>query len=61
MLVKSAGKIPAQRSSTYRILKEFSEVADDLPLPLDTANPKMFGSYQELIKIDKYRYAEMKR
>ena len=60
-VVKSAGKIPAQRSSTYRILKEFSEAADDLALPLDTADPTTFGSYQELIKIGKYRYTEMKR
>ncbi|HMK58984.1 MAG TPA: 7,8-didemethyl-8-hydroxy-5-deazariboflavin synthase subunit CofH, partial [Nitrososphaeraceae archaeon] len=60
-VVKSAGKIPAQRSSAYRILKEFSEAADDLALPLDTADPTTFGSYQELIKIGKYRYTEMKR
>ena len=33
-VVKSAGKIPAQRTSTYRILKELSEVADDLLYPL---------------------------
>jgi FO synthase subunit 2 len=60
-VVKSAGKTPAQRSSTYRILKEFSEAADDHALPLDTADPATFGSYQELVKIGKYRYAETKR
>ncbi|MDP9197393.1 MAG: 5-amino-6-(D-ribitylamino)uracil--L-tyrosine 4-hydroxyphenyl transferase CofH [Thermoproteota archaeon] len=61
LAIKSAGKTPAQRSSTYRILKKFSEGEEDPGLPLDNVDPTKFGSYQELIKIDKYRYAGIKR
>lgn len=59
-LIRATGKIPAERSTTYKILKEFGEL-DYIPaLPLDEANPMQFGSYQELIKIDKYRYKDLK-
>jgi 5-amino-6-(D-ribitylamino)uracil---L-tyrosine 4-hydroxyphenyl transferase len=59
-LIRAAGKIPAERSTTYKIIKEFGEL-DYIPaLPLDEANPIQFGSYQELIKIDKYRYKDLK-
>jgi FO synthase subunit 2 len=58
-LIRAAGKIPAERSTTYKILKEFREFDDDSAQPLDEVSPTQFGSYHELIKIDKYRYKDL--
>ena len=59
-LVREAGRIPAQRSTTYRILNEFPELDDFTISPLDKAEPSQFGSYRELIKLDKYRYEHLR-
>jgi 5-amino-6-(D-ribitylamino)uracil---L-tyrosine 4-hydroxyphenyl transferase len=58
-LIRAAGKIPAERSTTYKILKEFREFGDESAQPLDEVSPTQFGSYHELIKIDKYRYKDL--
>jgi FO synthase subunit 2 len=58
-LIRAAGKIPAERSTTYKILKEFREFDDESAQPLDEVSPTQFGSYHELIKIDKYRYKDL--
>ncbi len=55
-LVRESGRVPAQRTTMYRILKEFAESDNVAGLPLDNADPSQFGSYSELIKLDKYRY-----
>jgi 5-amino-6-(D-ribitylamino)uracil---L-tyrosine 4-hydroxyphenyl transferase len=55
-LVRESGRVPAQRTTMYRILKEFAEPDNVAGLPLDNADPSQFGSYSELIKLDKYRY-----
>jgi len=54
-LIRGAGKIPAQRSTTYKVLKVYDgEEGDDL---LDKVNDtSMFGSYHHLIKLDEYRF-----
>lgn len=54
-IIHSAGKIPAQRTSTYKIIKKFCEDYDDEEL-LDKVDAESFGSYQELIKLDKFRF-----
>ena len=59
-LVRESGRIPAQRSTTYRILNEFPELDDSAISPLDKADPSQFGSYRELIKLDKYRYEHLR-
>lgn len=59
-LVRESGRIPAQRSTTYRILNEFPEIGDSTISPLDKADPSQFGSYRELIKLDKYRYEHLR-
>lgn len=58
-LVRESGRIPAQRSTTYRILNKFPEIDDSIISPLDKADPSQFGSYRELIKLDKYRYEHL--
>jgi FO synthase subunit 2 len=55
--IRSAGKIPAQRSTSYRILKIYdNEMEDEEESPLDRVDPTQFGSYHELIRLDQFRY-----
>lgn len=54
-LIREIGRIPAQRSTTYKILKIYnSELEEDELDRVDDASK--FGSYFELVKLDKYRY-----
>ena len=55
-IIIDSGKIPTQRSSTYRILNPISNKDSEIASPLDTVDQDQFGSYHELIKIDKYRF-----
>jgi FO synthase subunit 2 len=56
-LIRSAGKIPAQRSTTYRILRVYdNEKEDESESLLDKTDATQFGSYHELIKLDQFRY-----
>ena len=59
-LIVSAGRVPAQRNSVYRVVKVFDESDDGNDSLLDTAEVSKFGSYHELIKLDKFRYAHTK-
>ncbi len=55
-LVKEIGRIPAERNTNYKILKKFDsnyESDDELDKISDLSK---FGSYAELIKINKFRY-----
>ena len=55
-LIREIGRTPAERSTTYDIIRRFG--AEDHPSDmLDAADPDSFGSYAELIKIDRFRYA----
>jgi FO synthase subunit 2 len=58
--VRQLGRIPAQRTTTYRIIQtyESEETEDVLDKIQDTSR---FGSYHELIKLDKYRYKNNRR
>lgn len=54
-LIRRAGRIPAQRSTTYKILKIYED--EELDDPLDNVDDtSIFGSYHQLIKLDKYRF-----
>jgi 5-amino-6-(D-ribitylamino)uracil---L-tyrosine 4-hydroxyphenyl transferase len=56
-VIRSAGKIPAQRSTSYRILKIYdNEMEDEEESPLDRVDPTQFGSYHELIRLDQFRF-----
>lgn len=59
-LIVSAGRVPAQRNSVYGIVKVFDESANGNESLLDTAEVSKFGSYHELIKLDKFRYNHTK-
>ncbi|CDI05351.1 5-amino-6-(D-ribitylamino)uracil--L-tyrosine 4-hydroxyphenyl transferase CofH [Candidatus Nitrosotenuis uzonensis] len=54
-IIREAGRIPAQRTTTYKIIKTYNtdSESDELDRVDDT---NRFGSYFELVKIDKYRY-----
>jgi len=56
-LIREAGRIPTERSTTYKILRELPE-EPETPDPLDVAeaSEERFGSYQRLIKMDEFRY-----
>jgi len=55
-LIRSIGRIPAERDTTYQKIKKF-EVEPTESEGLDGVNDaKKFGSYFELIKIKKYQY-----
>jgi len=55
-LITSAGRVPAQRNSVYGIIKVFDENNKEKESLLDEAEASKFGSYHELIRLDKFRY-----
>jgi FO synthase subunit 2 len=61
-LVRDLGRIPAQRSTTYGILKLYADGRDDDASPLDAVeNPEeQFGSYRRLTASGQFRFAKLK-
>lgn len=59
-LITSAGRVPAQRNSVYGIIKIFDENNKEKESLLDAAEASKFGSYHELIRLDKFRYNNKK-
>jgi 5-amino-6-(D-ribitylamino)uracil---L-tyrosine 4-hydroxyphenyl transferase len=56
-IIRSSGKVPAQRSTTYRLLQIYpDEGGEERESQLDKVDPRQFGSYDQLIKLDKFRY-----
>jgi FO synthase subunit 2 len=60
-LIRSAGRIPAQRSTTYKTIKMFAGESNEEESALDTTDASQFGSYHQLIKLDKFRYKDAKK
>lgn len=55
-LVREIGRIPAERNTNYKILKKF-DTSDESDDELDKiSDSSKFGSYAELIKINKFKY-----
>ena len=57
--IRAAGRIPAERSTTYA--KQQVIERDDIPHPLDRAaeeGPERFGSYFQLVQLDTFRFRE---
>jgi len=56
-LIREAGRVPAERSTTYSILRELPEepLEPDLLDTVDSAEER-FGSYQQLIHMDAFRF-----
>ncbi len=53
--IRKVGRIPAQRTTSYQIIKKYmlEDNTDQLDIITDVSQ---FGSYKELINLDKYRY-----
>jgi FO synthase subunit 2 len=61
-IIRSSDRLPAQRSTTYQLIKQYSNQEEyDQPEELDKADPAQFSSYNQLIKLDKFRYSERER
>ena len=54
-LIREVGRVPAQRNTSYRILKKYDSATDEDELD-KIHDATQFGSYFELVKLDKYRY-----
>jgi FO synthase subunit 2 len=55
-IIREAGRVPAQRTTLYTLIKVFGPEPRESESSLDKADPNEFGSYHELIKLDKFRY-----
>ncbi|HEY8490809.1 MAG TPA: 7,8-didemethyl-8-hydroxy-5-deazariboflavin synthase subunit CofH, partial [Dehalococcoidia bacterium] len=59
--IRAAGRIPAERDTLYRRLRVF-ETEPETPDVLDTIeDPARFGSYFQLIHLDRFRYEDERR
>jgi FO synthase subunit 2 len=57
--IRQVGRVPAQRTTLYKIIQTYETEKEDV---LDTVDDtSQFGSYQELIKLDKYRFKTNRR
>jgi len=54
-MVKEIGRVPAERNTHYKILKKF-DGEEEVEDKLDNVTDTQFGSYVELIKINKFNY-----
>jgi len=59
-IIRDIGRLPAERSTTYNILREFGPEEDDHYDPLDRLDParedELFGSYAQLISSGRFRF-----
>ncbi len=55
-LAREIGRIPAERSTAYKILRTFENENEHVDALDEVEDQSKFGSYFELIKIDKYKY-----
>ncbi len=57
-VIFSINRVPAQRDTLYNIMKVFDN--ENYIEPLDLADENTFGSYHELIRLDKFRFKSVK-
>ena len=55
-LVREIGRIPAERNTNYKILKKFDNIGESDDELDKISDSSKFGSYAELIKINKFKY-----
>src|SRR5215470_6136019 len=57
-LIRDAGRVPAQRSTEYELLRVYTDAADDEDSPLDHIGDAeaRFGSYRRLAASDQFRF-----
>lgn len=58
--IYDAGRLPAERTTTYTIRRAYTDPAHDPVEPLDEAaeHPERFGSYFDLIHLDRFRFEQ---
>jgi FO synthase subunit 2 len=56
-LVRDVGRIPAERNTTYKILRTFENEPGEGDLD-NVDDSSRFGSYFDLIKIKKFRFSQ---
>ena len=54
--IRQIGRIPAQRTTSYKIIQTYRSAEEKDEVLDKVENPSQFGSYHELIKLDKYKY-----
>ena len=62
-MIRQAGRVPAERYTTYKIKRLFNEADQELD-PLDLVGDdveEVFGSYKKLVKLDTYRFVHPRR
>ncbi|MFQ6025007.1 MAG: 5-amino-6-(D-ribitylamino)uracil--L-tyrosine 4-hydroxyphenyl transferase CofH [Nitrosopumilaceae archaeon] len=60
-LAREIGRIPAQRNTLYEILRVYDSADDEKDALDQVQDTSQFGSYFELIKVDKYRFKRNRR
>src|SRR4030066_1734500 len=60
-LIREVGRIPAERNTTYQILRKFEEGDESVSALDDLEDEERFGSYFDLIKINKFKYQNPRR
>jgi len=55
-LIRDMGRVPAERNTTYQILKTFEKEPATIESLDQVSDTTKFGSYFELIKINKFKY-----
>ena len=62
VMAREMGRLPAERSTDYRILRTFADPAADPVDPLERVeDPAIFGTYAELIAEDRFRFRAFHR
>jgi len=59
-MIREMGRIPAERTTKYKILKKFDEGKEESH-PLDVTDEQKFGSYKTLIKLDTFRFKDLNK
>lgn len=59
--IRKIGRIPAQRTTRYKIIKTYNSGEESEEMLDSVENISQFGSYHELIKLDKFRYKSPRR
>ncbi|MCI0831009.1 MAG: 5-amino-6-(D-ribitylamino)uracil--L-tyrosine 4-hydroxyphenyl transferase CofH [Chloroflexi bacterium] len=62
-MIRQAGRIPAERYTTYKTRRVFSDTDEELD-PLDLVGDnveEVFGSYKRLVKLDTFRFEHPNR
>jgi hypothetical protein len=60
LLIRDAGRVPAERSTLYKLMRRFEGEESDGKEPLDQLpedGVERFGSYQQLIHLDQFRFS----